>query len=234
MIHEHRFDHREALYRQVYDEMVGCIAADLRERDAATLLLSGGSSPVPVYQRLATADLDWDKVRVALVDERWVEPDHEASNERLLRQHLLQHRAARSALTAMKTADSTPQAGEEECNACYATLLMPYTVCVLGMGSDGHAASLFPHASGLPAALQSQQLCAAINATPSPATGDHVQRMTMTPWAILQAKTVMLLITGEDKWQVYQRAKAPGAVAEMPVRAFLQQQTVDIHVYWAP
>lgn len=234
MIHEHCFDQREDLYRRLYDDMVAEIAADLRARNAATILLSGGSSPVPLYQRLATADLGWNKVNVALVDERWVAPDHEASNERLLRQHLLQHQAARSSLTAMKTSAATPQAGENECNARYAALPGPYTLAVLGMGSDGHAASLFPRSDGLQAALQSQQFCAAIEAMPSAATGDNVLRMTMTPWAILQAKTVMLLITGEDKWQVYQQALQPGPVADMPVRAFLHQQAVDIHLYWAP
>lgn len=234
MIHERRFNDREAMIQRLCDEMTGCITRDLQTHNRATILLSGGSSPGPLYRRLAQAELSWDKISVALVDERWVEPDHEASNERLLRETLLQHRAAGAELNGMKTTAATPQEGLGECNARYAALPAPYSVCLLGMGNDGHAASLFPHAQGLQQALESRERCAAIQAQPSEATGAIVQRMTMTPWAILQSRMLILMFTGEDKWQVYQRARESGAVADMPVRCFLRQQTIDLHLYWAP
>lgn len=234
MIHEHRFDSRESLYNQVYGMVVDGITDDLQASGQACLLLSGGASPQPLYQRLSTALVDWQRVTVALVDERWVEPDHPASNERLIRQTLRQNNASECALIGMKTPASTPFAGERECQQSYANLTRPYTFCLLGMGDDGHIASLFPHAEGLEVALHSQQLCAGIQAQPSPTTSGILQRMTMTPWAFLQATKVVLLILGEEKWQVYQQAREPGPVADMPVRALWEQPDVDVEVFWAP
>ncbi len=102
------------------------------------------------------------------------------------------------------------------------------------MGPDGHTASLFPKARGLDRALASTDLCAAIEAKPSKVTGEFVQRMSLTPSAILKAKKIVLLITGDDKWSVYQQAKSISDVTEMPVAAILQQVDVDLDVYWAP
>lgn len=234
MISEHRFETREALLENLYDEILECLSSDLLSAGEATMLLSGGSTPGPLYERLSRAELDWKKVSVALVDERWVDSEHAASNERLLKQTLLQNRAAESLFTGMKNAAFNPLEGQAECNARYELLPAPYSVCLLGMGGDGHTASLFPHAEGLAGALESQQVCAAILASQSEVTGDYLERMTMTPKALLQSKKVVLWITGEDKWAVYQRARSNEEVAAMPVSIFLQQDDVDIDVYWAP
>jgi 6-phosphogluconolactonase len=181
--------------------------------------------------QLSSADLDWNRVHVALVDERWVEVDSTASNERLLNENLLIDRAAAANLTGMKNVHPTPEA---ECNARYAALPSPYTLCLLGMGPDGHTASLFPGAEGLSAALDSSQYCAGIRAVQSEVTGDNLERMTMTPWSILQSRRLILLITGEDKWQVYQQARSTGASADQPISLFIHQGSVPLEVYWAP
>lgn len=234
MINEFRFDSKEALLNRLYDDSLACIADDLQGSGKATILLSGGSTPGPLYERLSKAELDWANVHVALVDERWVEPDHTASNERLIKQTLQQNNAAASTFIGMKNASKTPFEGQVECNAQYQLLPQPYSFCLLGMGGDGHTASLFPHAQGLTEALESQQLCAGILANPSDVTGVNLERMTMTPQAILQSKKVVLLITGDDKWAVYEQARVNSQVEDTPVSVFLQQHHVDIDVYWAP
>ena len=234
MIREHRFLSREELLDALYVEVEAGLRADLEENDKVSLLLSGGSTPGPLYQRLSDVNLDWSRVQVALVDERWVEADHNASNERLIKQTLLQNLAAQAGFVGMKNAADNPFAGEDECQTQCASLPAPYSVCLLGMGPDGHTASLFPNAKGLAAALDSQALCAAIEAKPSEVTGDYVERMTLTPKAILAAKKLVLLITGEDKWEVYEQAKSSADTMSTPVSVFLQQEKVDVDVYWAP
>ncbi|WP_439133993.1 6-phosphogluconolactonase [Pseudomaricurvus sp.] len=234
MINEYRFESREALLNALYDDVMTCLSSDLQEKGQATALLSGGSTPGPLYERLSHADLEWSNIHVALVDERWVEPDHAASNEKLLKNTLLQNKAASAQFAGMKNAANTPFEGQSDCNRQYDVLPAPYSVCLLGMGGDGHTASLFPHAEGLTEALDSQQLCAGILANKSEVTGDNLARMTMTPFALLKSRKIVLLITGDDKWIVYRQARENSEILSTPVSVFLQQNDVDIDVYWAP
>jgi 6-phosphogluconolactonase len=234
MITEYRFPSRDALLEALYQEIESSLRQDLANNEQVSLLLSGGSTPGPLYQRLSSVDLDWSRVSVGLVDERWVESDHDASNERLLKQTLLQNFAAQASFSGMKNSAPTPFSGEVECQTQCAALPEPYSICLLGMGPDGHTASLFPQAKGLSQALNSEQLCAAIEANASAVTGDYVERMSLTPKAILRAKKLILLITGEDKWQVYQQARVTTDVMAVPVSLFLQQSDADVDVYWAP
>lgn len=183
---------------------------------------------------MSSADLDWNRVHVALVDERWVETDNAASNERLLGENLLIDKAAAANLTGMKNDHPTPFEGAVECNARYAALPSPYTICLLGMGPDGHTASLFPGAEGLDTALDSSQYCAGIRAVQSEVTGDNLERMTMTPWSILQSRRLILLFTGNDKWAVFEQASEQAASPELPIGLFIHQTKVPLEVYWAP
>ena len=232
-VSEHKFTAREQMLDALYDSMVADLEQALSAQARVTLLLSGGSTPAPLYRRLANAPLDWARVDIALVDERWVDNDDPASNERLLRETLLQGQAAAARFTAMKTTQPSAADAVDDCNRHYAAL-SPCCLCLLGMGPDGHTASLFPAARGLEQALAAQQHCAAIVARQSAVTGDNLERMTLTPWSILQARKLVLLISGEDKWQIYRQARQTGASAELPVSLFLDQQQVPVEVYWAP
>lgn len=231
---EHRFEDRESLLDGLYPEVIGELEKSLARQSTTTLLVSGGSTPAPLYRRLSGADLDWTNIDIALVDERWVKADDAASNERMLHETLLRDRAARARFTGMKNDAPTPAAGADACNREYARLSAPYALCLLGMGPDGHTASLFPNARGLGQALASKRHCEAIRAQRSEVTGDNLERMTMTPWAILQARKLILLISGDDKWQVYRRARQNGASADLPVSLFIDQDRVPLEVYWAP
>jgi 6-phosphogluconolactonase len=231
---ERKFTDRAELVDSLYQAFVGELQQALEQHSSATILLSGGSSPAPLYRRLSSADLNWNQIHIALVDDRWVETDNAASNERLLRENLLIDKAANAVFTGMKNAHHNPFDGAAECNARYAALPLPGTLCLLGMGPDGHTASLFPHAEGLDAALDSSQHCAAISAVKSDVTGDNLERMSLTPWSILQSRRLILLITGEDKWEVYARARDAEATADQPISLFIHQDKVPLEVYWAP
>lgn len=233
-VQERFFDSKEQMIDAVFEQAIGGLKDALAERGDASFLVSGGSSPAPVYKRLSEADLAWEKVKVALVDERWVDFDHDKSNEAFATQTLMQNNAEKAELIGMKNAAATPFEGLAECEAAYQKLASPFDVTVLGMGPDGHTASLFPHAEGLEKALETDELCAAINAHKSEVTGDCTERLTLSLAGICNSRHLMLLISGDKKLQAYREALAGDDVAAMPVRAVLQQDAVPVTVYWSP
>ena len=197
----------------------------------ASLLVSGGSTPIPLFTRLAGMDLPWQKVTISLVDERWVEPTSPDSNENLVRTHLLQKQAVSARFIPMKTGAATAAQGEENCAAALRTIPSPFDCLILGMGNDGHTASLFPGADNLAAAVDphSEKICMAIQ----PTTAPH-QRMTLTLPAILRSRQLFLHLQGEEKKKVLARAMETGDPREMPIRYLLQQESTPLAIYWSP
>ena len=227
------FDNRETMLDALLQVIIGDIETALQRNSSATLLLSGGSTPIPLYQQLSRTRVDWGKVQIALVDERWVTTDNPGSNERLLHETLLVNHAKTAGFSGMKNAADSVFDGVQACNLEYAKLPLPHTVCLLGMGPDGHTASLFPQAQGLAEALASHQHCAAIRAQQSEVTGELIERMTMTPWSILQSERLILLITGADKWEVLQQARTSDDATLLPISYFIDSE-IPLEVYWAP
>jgi 6-phosphogluconolactonase len=203
----------------------------IKERGQASLVVSGGSTPVPFFAALSALALDWQQVVITLADERWVDPTAADSNEHLVRQNLLQNRAAVARFVGLKNGALSAVQGEKECADRLALLPNPFDVLILGMGNDGHTASLFPQAARLDEALNmdSGTLCLAI----TPPAAPH-ERMTLTLPALLQSREIILHLVGSDKRAVYERALAKGPVAEMPIRAVLGQTAAPVTVFWAP
>ncbi|WKD50700.1 6-phosphogluconolactonase [Microbulbifer spongiae] len=236
MAEEKFYPDRERLVQVLAHDCACALQQGISARGHATFLVSGGSTPEPVYRALSKRPLPWSQITAALVDERWVDPSQRGSNQAFIQQCLLQDCAAEATLLAMKTSHATAAEGEAECERAYARLPRPFDVCILGMGADGHTASWFPHAQGLAPALnpQSEKLCSAITARPSEVTGAYTERMTLTANAILQARHINLLITGQEKLNVYREALLGSDEMEMPVRAVLKQALKPVTVYWAP
>src|SRR5690606_8733777 len=128
----------------------------------------------------------------------------------------------------------TPQEGVEDCEAAYQQLAQPFDITILGMGPDGHTASWFPNAQGLQEALTTDALCSAVTAHQSDVTGEEVLRMTLSLKGVLKSKKLYLLLTGNDKLETFRAAQAGTDVSEMPIRALLQQDELDLTVFWAP
>ena len=229
----HRFDSRDALFAQLQRDCAAAVQESIDTRGRASLLLSGGSTPAPLYRALGTSRLDWSRIHVALVDERWVDAGHAASNERLIHETLLDALDPKPTFTGMKNNAQSPPAGLQAANLAYGELPLPHSLCLLGMGPDGHTASLFPHATGLDAAFESREHCAAIHARRSEVTGELVERLTLTPWSILQSERLILLITGADKWEVLQQAAESGDAESTPISHFIEHGD-PLEVYWAP
>jgi 6-phosphogluconolactonase len=203
----------------------------VRTRGAASLLVSGGSTPIPLFARLAESELPWEKVTISLVDERWVEPTTGDSNENLVRRHLLQKKAATARFIPMKSSAPTAAQAEADCAAALLTIPRPYDCLILGMGNDGHTASLFPGDGKLAAAIapDSEQICMATQAAAVP----H-ERMTLTLAAILNSRQLFLHLQGEEKKKVLARAQENGEGKEMPIRFILRQDATPLAIYWAP
>ncbi len=242
----HSFKDRDTLCVELEKTLTSLLSEGINSRGRASLAVSGGSTPVQLFKSLSSIDIDWQQVDICLVDERWVEPSDPDSNENLVRTHLLQNKAAAAQFIGMKNSATTAGEGEADCAAHLAKLQRPFDVLILGMGNDGHTASLFPGAVKLPQAtdMDSGKICMGI----APVTAPH-ERMTLTLPEILASRQLFLHITGQDKKEVLEQAMQPGAVEEMPIRYVLQQadkeskentknikkikNTKKIKIYWA-
>jgi 6-phosphogluconolactonase len=186
-----------------------------------------------VFDRLARRPLDWSRVEVTLSDERWVAPDHPASNERLVRARLLTGSAAAARFVPLKTEAATPQAALAEVEARLAAMPRPFDAVMLGMGEDGHIASLFPGAVGLAEGLNpaAGRLCMAVE--PRADAPPNEPRLGLTLAAMASARVVVVFIAGAAKWAAWERALAGDDVLEMPVRALLAS-AAPVRVIWGP
>lgn len=230
-VHEHRFPNRHTAAATLATEIRTELNEAIAVRDAASLVLSGGRTPLQLFELLRAEPVVWDKVWVTLVDERWVETTSADSNERMVREHLLQGDAQSAHWVGLKNPAATPEAGIDWAWRALSRVPRPYDVVVLGMGTDGHFASLFPNSLGLARALDpnAKPACVAMNSLTAP----HA-RISLNLAALLDVQRVILHIEGEEKWDVWQRAREGVSSSEMPIRALLQQKTVAVDVYWAP
>lgn len=213
------------------------IAASLRTaiaaRGHALLAVSGGKSPIALFEALRTQALDWSNTAVILVDERVVPHDHADSNTALVRQHLLRDAAATARFVPFfdhlpDTLDDTAlETLVAQANQRLASLPWPLDVAVLGMGDDGHTASLFPAAPGLSRALQASGPLAWVR----PATAPHA-RLTLTLPTLLASRGLALSIAGATKLAVYQQACGATDPA-LPVSLVLNQHQTPVSVWIA-
>lgn len=207
----------------------------LEQAGKASFMASGGSSPGPMYTKLSGMALDWKKVTIGLVDERWVPPDHPASNEKLVRSRLLRGAAAAAEFLPMKTDARSPADAVDERASVYAPHCAPISCVLLGMGPDGHAASWFPGSDGLSGALDSDsgRIISAIDASGSPVAGEHGLRMTLAAGPVCGAETGILLFFGDDKRVVLEQS-LKGDELEFPVRKAIQGLGGRLTIIWAP
>jgi len=221
----------DAWARVVASVTAGRLRDALAAGRRASLLVSGGGTPVPVFERLAEMPLDWARVEVLLVDERWVAPDDAASNGRLVRTHLLRDRAAAATFHPLARADGDRARAVAEANAAFP---VAPTVALLGMGDDGHTASLFPGMAGLDAALAAAGPYLAVDADGCAGAQAWPQRVTLTPPALARVGTRLLLLRGAAKRDRFRAALADGDVRRSPVLAAMHAAGTPLRVYWAP
>ena len=213
----HTFGTPETLHMDAAHWIETRLADALARRGKASLICSGGSTPGPGYRELSQIDLDWSQVSVGLADERWVDASDDAANEKLIRETLLQNKAAGANFLPMKTSDSSPFDAVDDVDALYRPITSPVDIMVLGMGTDGHTLSWFADARGLEKAMSPDTAhhVAAIEAPKSKTTGDHTLRMTLTLPVVARARYVLLLISGDQKRTVFERRNSAHPVTQM-------------------
>jgi 6-phosphogluconolactonase len=199
-------------------------------RGHALFIATGGRTPGAVYDCLAAAPVDWSKVVVSLTDERWVGSGDPESNEGLIRDRLLRGRASHARFVPLKGEAPTPEAAAREASARLAELGAPDAL-LLGMGEDGHVASLFPRNTALAKGLAAQ--APPCIAAPKGERGPPPQaRLSLSARWLAAAGCAVLLITGARKLEVIEQALAGSNAEEFPVRAILQQATA-LRILWA-
>jgi 6-phosphogluconolactonase len=224
----HPFADGDAVAQALAQAVADDLRAALALRGNASLALSGGTTPRRFLQALSQQPLDWSRVTVTLVDERWVADDHERSNARLLKEYLLQGAAAQARFVPLFRPAATP---DEVLQAVAADLPLPLDVAVLGMGSDGHTASFFPGGDRLAEALDPAGDAVVL---PMRAPGAGEPRITLTLPVLRDAGRLYLHIEGGEKRQVLQQAlSGQGGGAGYPMRAVLQALASPLQVYLA-
>ena len=204
--------------------LAGELTAALEHKERVLFVVPGGTTPGPVFDSLCDADLDWARVDVLPSDERWLPEVHVRSNSRLIRERLLTGRAAKANFIPLYRKSETPEPVLEELEDGISPAL-PINVCLLGMGTDMHTASLFPGADNLEKALDRN----APVLVPMRAPDVPEPRVTLSARVLRDALALHVVITGQAKKAALDRARSL-EWAKAPVAAVLEEATV----HWAP
>lgn len=225
----HAFSEQDALIEALIQNIVDNLQKAIEEKGKASLIVSGGSTPKPLFETLRKADLEWDKVWVGLCDERWIDVTKEESNEHFVKKYLLKEEAAKAHFVGMYCADADIYTAQKRCSKKMKEMLYPFDVLILGMGTDAHTASLFPENIKLEEAfdLKNQNFCISIE----PKTAPYI-RMSLTLHAILSAKHIYIHFEGKEKIAVYEEAIAGEDYYAMPIRSVLNQEIKEIEVFY--
>ena len=217
------------------EKLAGRVSRSLAEivaaRGAAMLAVSGGSTPAAFFKALSAREIDWEKVTVTLVDERFVEPADPRSNMGMVARLLLQDRAAAAKFLPLYAGEKVDlKEAADAADAAFSQAGAP-DICILGMGLDGHTASFFPGGDTLKDAASPD--CSR-HVMPMNAPGAGEPRLTLTLPLLLKAEMLALHIEGRDKLSVLEEAEQDGPVGSMPIRSVLRNAGDRLELFWSP
>ena len=223
------FDNPEALTSAFAEDLVSILKTGIRTRGRASLVVSGGRTPLALFKQLSETNLEWDKVDITLADERWVDEDHADSNTSLVKNNLIKNKASAARFVELKSEPSDANEGVNAAEAALASMSQPFDALILGMGEDGHTASLFPCSEQINDGLDmsSGRTCIAVQ----PTTAPH-QRISLTLPALLNSRNIFLHLTGEKKKHVLLDALDNATEAQKPITAVVNRAPVTL--MWVP
>mgnify|MGYP000285978878 FL=1 len=220
-------DSEEVLAQKLALSVSKQLNACIDDKNKACLAVSGGKTPIAFFQQLSQQTIEWSKVTIILVDERWLPTDHADSNEKLVRDHLIQNNAKQAYFLGLKNDAELPSEGIMDCETKLRTQIDHIDVVVLGMGQDGHTASWFTDSKQLAALLDGET-----SAWCLPVEDDFLPqpRMSLTWRFMKRAEKIYLHFSGEEKNSVFNKA-CEGVSEQLPVSHVLHQDGISISVY---
>jgi 6-phosphogluconolactonase len=224
-----KFRTTEQLNTAFARKIIKLLRDGIEENGRASLVVSGGSTPADLFNVLSKANLEWDKVDISLADERWVDITNDASNEKMLRSKLLINNAVNANFVPLKTQHSDANDAVLTCTDNLKQMRIPFDVLILGMGEDGHTASLFPCSEQIAQGLDLESGNTFIAVQPKNAAN---QRMSLTLPALLNSNQIFLLLTGDSKKEVINTVLSDDDALVMPIRAVINN--ADVELLWAP
>ncbi|MBO9631223.1 MAG: 6-phosphogluconolactonase [Shinella sp.] len=227
----HEFNNGADLAEGLADTVAATLADAIAARGKATIAVSGGSTPKAFFKALSNRDIDWSKVTVTLVDERFVPADNPRSNHQLVADNLLQDKAKAAGFLPLYREAGSPEEAAKIVSADAVSLGVPFDVAILGMGTDGHTASFFPGGNNLAEAISAETPRGVVTME---AEGAGETRLTFTFTSLQDARLLALHIEGQGKKDVLTAAEADGPETDMPIRAILRRAATPVDIYWAP
>lgn len=222
------FDSREALDAALADNVATILSEAVALKGSASIAVSGGSTPKGFFKALSQKDLPWHDITVTLADERWVNFESDDSNTRLVHENLLQNKAVNAKFFHLKQGEELCDETLTDLNVAANSSLLPLDVLILGMGGDGHTASIFPCSDELATCFSTTDTL--LKVVPKTAPND---RITFSFNALKKSENTFLHISSSSKKAVLNDALAGSDINHMPIRAFLQDPEININVYWA-
>ncbi len=222
------YENKTELAKNVAKEMANLLRSAIDERGEAILVLSGGSTPQQAYIFLSMEDIYWDRVKITLADERWVPQSHPRSNHCLLNMTLLYNMVKRPHFIPLYRDLVTPEEGLRNINEDFRVLKKPFDLVLLGIGNDGHTASLFPEGDNLKEAmnLQTSHWAMSMNAP-----GAKEPRIKLTTKTLLQTRQIFIMFSGAEKYETFMKAQEDGPEEDMPIRSILNNSKVPISIF---
>ena len=226
----HEYNNTADMADAVASDVAGVIENALDARGEAFVALPGGTSPIPAFERLAAAHINWDKVTIIPTDDRLVPITHPLSNAAMIANRFLPRGARVLPFVAEETNDYR-KAGREA-DAGLSELNWPLDLVWLGVGADGHTASIFP-GPDLEDALNGAPIRRAVGVLPDPMPVDApVARITLSRAAILSARVLLITFSGTEKRAVIERALRAGAHSRTPIGRVLSGAKGPIDIRW--
>ncbi|MBX9636577.1 6-phosphogluconolactonase [Nitrosomonas sp.] len=218
----HVFPNIEQLSQAFADFAATTLQNTLAHKPQATLVVPGGNTPRHYLPALAKCKLPWDRITVTLSDERWVDVTDKQSNEHLVKQHLMSHLPENTRFVGLKTRHGNPFDAVDEIHQRLDKLPLPLSLTVLGLGEDGHIASLFP---GMNPDLTDTHHCIAVAPPIAPSL-----RVSLSLKLLAESEHIALVVTGENKRRLLDRL-SENPDSKLPIAWLLQRNQSPITVF---
>jgi len=214
---------------ELAEYIISVLSNDIDEYGNASLIVSGGSTPVQLFKLLSHYNIDWSKITISLVDERFVPDDHPDQNGQMIKQNLLKKSASKAIFLPMVLNQINPIENLKQVRSQMKSIRRPFSMVILGMGSDGHTASLFPEAMELDEGMRLNTNQDIIISHPSNAPHE---RITFTRKSLLNTSRLVLHCYGKEKKAILDKAKVLDDYRPYPIQGFINQDKVELKIYW--